>query len=144
MRLYPPVWSIGRRALEDVTIDGTRIGKGALVVASQWTIQRDGRFWPDPLRFDPERFAGLDRPRRARPAYFPFGDGARRCIGESLAWTVGVTTLAALVGTTRFSPEPATEIAPLSYLFLLYPGHRHASAPASPLRRGLPMRVHRV
>ena len=144
MRLFPPVWSVGRRALEDLTIGGTLVPKGALVVASQWTIQRDQRFWPDPLRFDPDRFAGADRPRRPRPAYFPFGDGPRRCIGESLAWTVGVTTLSALVGTTRFTPMPATAIAPLSYLFLLYPGHRPASARSSSLRRGLPMHVHRA
>lgn len=143
MRLYPPVWSVGRRALEDVAIDGVPIRQNALVVASQWAIHRDPRFWADPLRFDPDRFAGPDRPRRPRPAFFPFGDGPRRCIGESLAWTVGVTTLSVLVGTTRFSPMEGTEIAPLSYLFLLYPGHRPKAERSAEYRRGLPMRVHR-
>lgn len=143
MRLYPPVWSIGRRALEAVSIADVLVPKHALVVASQWTIQRDARFWPDPLRFDPDRFAGPDRPRRPRPAYFPFGDGARRCIGESLAWTVGVTALETLIRTTRFANVPEMEIAPLSYLFLLYPGFRSAGRSA-PFRRGLPMQIYRA
>ena len=57
MRLYPPAWVVGRRALEDVELGGYRVPAGTLTVVSQWVTHRDPRWWPDPLRFDPDRFA---------------------------------------------------------------------------------------
>ncbi|HET9370165.1 MAG TPA: cytochrome P450 [Vicinamibacterales bacterium] len=141
MRLYPPVWSVGRRALDDVTIGGCRLARNDVAVVSQWVIHRDPRFWPDPLRFDPSRFAGTERARRPRAAYFPFGDGARRCIGESLAWMIGTVVLATLTPRLRFEHLPDHRPAPVPYLFLLSPGHVAASTPGAKARPGLPMRV---
>lgn len=95
MRLYPPAWIIGRQAITDTALGPWRIPTGTIVFASQWLMHRDARFFPDPERFTPERWLA-DQPDNARGAYFPFGAGVRKCIGESFAWTEAILVLAAL------------------------------------------------
>lgn len=140
MRLYPPVWSIGRRVRETARIDGHAIPRGSFVMLNPWVIHRDPRFWPDPERFDPDRFSPETASLRPREAYFPFGDGRRRCIGEPFAWLLGVTALATLARRVRLVPDATREVRPLTYLFLLYPGSRPRGS-RDRLVRGLPMRV---
>jgi len=101
MRLYPPAWIIGRRALKDYEVGGYRLPEGALVLLSQFVTHRDPRFFPDPLRFDPERWTPEAKATRPQFAYFPFGGGPRRCIGEGFAWMEGVLILAALAQNWR-------------------------------------------
>jgi cytochrome P450 len=103
MRIYPPVWVVGRRALEDVTIGDYEVPARTIVITSQYLIHRDERFWPDPLEFRPERWLD-DAAQAARPkfAYFPFGGGGRVCIGEAFAWTEGVILLAVMARRWRF------------------------------------------
>lgn len=96
MRLFPPAWIVGREALADVEIGGCTIPRGAMVFASQWLIHRDARFFDDPLRFDPDRWLPHREAALPRYAYFPFGAGGRKCIGESFAWTEGTLVLATL------------------------------------------------
>ena len=84
MRLYPPAWAVGRRALEDVEIGGYTIPKGTVVLFSQYLLHRDARFFPDPDRFDPDRWLPDRQKGRPKFAYFPFGGGTRVCIGESV------------------------------------------------------------
>ena len=67
-----------------------------MVFASQWLIHRDARFFDDPLRFDPDRWLPHREAALPRYAYFPFGAGGRKCIGESFAWTEGTLVLATL------------------------------------------------
>jgi cytochrome P450 len=102
MRIYPPAWTMGRRALEPHQIGDYEIEKDALVLTSQWVVHHDPRWWPDPLAFRPERW----RPeaRRLRFSYFPFGGGARLCIGESFAWTEAILLLAAIAQRWSFTP----------------------------------------
>jgi cytochrome P450 len=69
---------------------------GAVVLLSQWVTHRDPRWWPDPERFDPERFNLENKTSRPRWAYFPFGGGARQCIGESFAWMEAILLIATL------------------------------------------------
>jgi len=95
MRLYPPVPSIPRETTERLELGGYTIPGGTTVAPMQWTIHRDDRFWSDPERFDPGRFAGEDD--RPRFAYFPFGGGPRRCIGKQFALVEGKLILATLV-----------------------------------------------
>lgn len=83
MRLYPPVYSTERMAAIDTEIMGYPIPAGTLIVSSPWITHRHPDFWPDPDRFDPDRFLG-EHDRR-RYAYFPFGGGQRSCIGEHFA-----------------------------------------------------------
>jgi cytochrome P450 len=96
MRLYPAVWGIGRRALEDCELGGYRVPAGSNVFILQWRTQRDSRFFPDPDRFDPERWR--DDPVRSgkipRFAYFPFGGGPRVCVGASFAMMEATLLLA--------------------------------------------------
>lgn len=86
LRLYPPAWALfGREAIEDVELGGYKIRKGAYLSLFPWVTQRDERFFPDPLRFDPERFAPGNAEQIDPFAYFPFGAGPHICIGKSFA-----------------------------------------------------------
>lgn len=109
LRLYPPVWTMGREALEDIELGGNPIPKGTLVLASQWVIQRDARWFPAPLEFRPERWTDEFRGALPRFAYFPFGGGARSCIGENFAWTEMVLVLATVASRWRLSMTPESE-----------------------------------
>ncbi|HEY0075737.1 MAG TPA: cytochrome P450 [Abditibacteriaceae bacterium] len=96
MRLYPPAWALGRRSINDCEIMGYPIPKDSLVLVSQWVMHRDERFWPEPLKFDPERFTEEAKAARPKFAYFPFGSGPRTCIGEAFAWMEGALLIATL------------------------------------------------
>lgn len=85
MRLYPSAWSLSRRALGDDEIGGYFIPKDAIVAMSPYTMHRHPDFWSEPEKFDPERFAPEQVAARPRFAYFPFGGGARQCIGNHFA-----------------------------------------------------------
>ena len=106
MRLYPPAWAIGRLAIADHEVGGYRIPKGALVLVSPYVMHRDPRFFPEPQRFRPERFTQEAKEARPQFAYFPFGGGVRRCIGEGFAWTEGALLLATLARRWRLRPAP--------------------------------------
>ena len=96
MRLYPPAYAIGRRALERYTVAGVVIPAGSLVVVSPLVTQRDARWFPDPERFDPDRWTPDAQATRPKFSYFPFGGGTRMCIGDQFAWTEGILVLATL------------------------------------------------
>ena len=93
MRLYPPAWMMGRRCLHPVTIGGESVRAGAVFILSQWVTHRDPELFPLSLQFCPQRWLGAPPPRLA---YFPFGAGARLCIGEPLARLEGTLILALL------------------------------------------------
>jgi cytochrome P450 len=103
MRIFPPVWVVGRRALEDVTIGDYEVPRRTIVITSQYLIHRDERHWPNAMEFRPERWLD-EAAKEARPkfAYFPFGGGGRVCIGEGFAWTEGVLLLAVMARRWRF------------------------------------------
>ena len=94
MRLYPPAWIIGRRAIEDYRSAATCVPARSIVVMSPYVLQRDARFFPEPERFDPDRWTPEFKAALPPFAYFPFGGGPRRCIGESFAWMELVLVLA--------------------------------------------------
>jgi len=126
MRLYPPAWVVARTAIEDYTMrTGERIPKGAHLIASQLVVHHDPRWWPDPMRFDPSRFTVEAKSERPRFAYFPFGGGARYCIGEGFAWMEGVLMLATVVQSwTLQLPDPSMEILPITPKFTIRPKER--------------------
>ena len=93
LRLYPPAWTIIRQAVHKVRIGRYEIPRGANVLMSQYILQRDARYFPNPERFDPDRWKG-ENPNLADTAYFPFGGGPRSCVGEPFAWTEGVLIIA--------------------------------------------------
>jgi len=96
MRLFPPAYVIGRRALEDYSLGGYHVPARSLVLVSQYVTHRDVRWWPEPERFDPERFTPERSADRPKFAYFPFGAGTRVCIGEQFAWMEGTLALATI------------------------------------------------
>jgi cytochrome P450 len=106
MRLYPPAWAIGRLALKDHEVGGYTIPAKSLVLLSPYVTQRDARYFPDPTRFDPERWTEEARESRPQFAYFPFGGGPRRCIGEGFAWMEGILLLASLARNWRMRLVP--------------------------------------
>lgn len=128
LRLYPPGWVIGRTAREEYAVRGHTMPAGTVVLVSQWVTHRDPRWFPEPERFDPDRWLRPDPPARPRYAYFPFGGGTRKCLGEGLAWLEGTLLLAALAGEWRPRLEPGCRVEPQP-LVTLRP------------RYGLPMRL---
>ncbi len=115
LRLYPPAWLMGREAVADHEVDGHTIGAGDVVLLSQWLTHRDPRWWPEPGRFLPERWLDGSAGDRPRWAFFPFGAGLRRCIGEGFAWTEGVLAIATIASRWTLRPVPgrAVELEPL-------------------------------
>jgi cytochrome P450 len=99
MRLYPPIWLISRRAIGPDMIDGYPVAPGTLVCLSQWVLHRDERYWPDPDRFRPERFAAPAR--IPSHAYLPFGGGERVCLGQHFAMVEAVLALVAVLQRVR-------------------------------------------
>ena len=85
LRLCPPVWVAPRRALEDLTLGGVFIPKGAHVLVSQYVTHRDPRYFKDPDKFIPERWSGDFEKSLPKGAYFPFGAGSRKCLGDQFA-----------------------------------------------------------
>jgi cytochrome P450 len=111
MRLYPPVYLIGREAVRDLELGGYRVPRGMTVFMSQWVTHRDGRFFEAPLEFRPERWeSGLAR-RLPKYAYFPFGGGPRVCIGNGFAMLEAVLLLATIGQRYRFTLEPDPPVA---------------------------------
>jgi cytochrome P450 len=112
MRLYPPAWAMGRYAREDFHLGEFFLPAKTTVLMSQFITHRDARFFPDPLRFDPERFTPENKARRAKLTYFPFGAGVRQCIGESFAGMEGTLLLATLAQKWKLKLVPGHPVEP--------------------------------
>lgn len=110
MRLYPPVWAIGRSALEPLSVGGKQIGAGTQFMLPQWVVHRDPAWFPDPLSFVPERWLSDAAQRIPRFAYFPFGGGPRICIGNHFAMLEATLALASIVRQVRLSLPDAFEL----------------------------------
>ena len=109
MRLYPPAWAMGRMSTRPVTLGPYRIPPGAHFFFSQYVMHRSAEFFPDPLRFDPSRHTPENKAGRDKFVYFPFGGGARQCIGESFAWMEGILAIATIASRWRMrymDPHP--------------------------------------
>lgn len=111
MRLYPPAWALSRLAMQDHEIAGYHIPAGSLCMLSPYVMHRNPKYFPDPERFDPERWTQEAKDRRPKFSYFPFGGGPRMCIGERFAWTEGVLLLATIGQRWRMRLEPAQRVA---------------------------------
>jgi cytochrome P450 len=112
MRLYPPAWIIGRRAIAAYEMRGYTVPARSIVLMSQWIVHRDGRYYTDPERFDPDRWTPEFKASIPPFAYFPFGGGPRRCIGESFAWMELTLILAMLAQRWRFDLVPHHPVVP--------------------------------
>ncbi|HMH15632.1 MAG TPA: cytochrome P450 [Edaphobacter sp.] len=126
MRLYPPAWAMGRMSTKPVTLGPYRIPPGAHFFFSQYMMSRTPEYYPNPLRFDPDRFTPENKATRPKFTYFPFGGGSRQCIGESFAWMEGVFSIATIaqrwrmtyLGTTPPVPQAKITLRPRDPLMM--------------------------
>ena len=130
MRVYPPVWAITRRAVVDYAFGPWLVPAGTTIGMSQYVMHRDPRYYPEPDRFDPNRWTDAEIAKRPRYSYFPFGGGPRLCIGEKFAWMEATLILACLCQ---------------SWEAHLAPGHQIRLRPLIALRPdgGMPIRLER-
>jgi cytochrome P450 len=128
LRLYSPIHSLSRVALEDDTIGGYHIPKGTTIYVSLYATHRLPSLWPDPDRFDPARFTAENIERRPRFAFIPFAAGHRNCVGASL----GVVEL-----------KVAVAMIAQRYELNVAPGHRVEGAAGTVMhaRYGMKMRI---
>ena len=131
LRLYPPAWVLTRRAEADDRVCGVDVPAGTLAIVSPWLLHRRPADWPDPSRFDPDRFAG-ERSAAPRGGYLPFGAGPRLCIGRDFALVETVLALAALLRGWEVSPAPRREPVRVDALVTLRP---HGGLPLIVRRR---------
>jgi cytochrome P450 len=99
---------IGRQAEVDLELCGHDVPAGTVLLLPPFLVQRDPRWFPDPLRFDPERWDESVEVKRPRYSYFPFGGGPRLCIGESFAWMEGELLLATIAQRWRPRLQPGS------------------------------------
>jgi cytochrome P450 len=110
MRLYPPAWAMGRQSTAPIEIGPYRFPTGTYFFFSQYIMQRSAENFPDPLRFEPERFTAERKAARPKFAYFPFGGGNRQCIGESFAWMEAILLTATIAQRWRLRLVPGQTI----------------------------------
>jgi cytochrome P450 len=121
---------VGRRALEDYPVDQYVVPARSIIVVSPYLMQRDARFFPEPERFLPDRWTPEFKASLPPFAYFPFGGGARRCIGESFAWMELVLVASTIAQRWRLRLVPDHPVVPQPVVTLR-------------LKHGLKMTVHR-
>ncbi|MFO0585928.1 MAG: cytochrome P450 [Polyangiaceae bacterium] len=120
MRLYPPAWIVGRRAIEEDVIGGYTIPRDSYVFVSPWVTHRHTAFWSNPEGFDPDRFLPENAASIHRYAYVPFGAGPRICIGQGFAMIEAQLLLATLwqrfrldlVSSHKVVPQPSITLRP--------------------------------
>jgi cytochrome P450 len=129
LRLYPPAYILARETVAPMEIGGYSMPLGSTIIFSQWVMHRDPRYYDDPDVFRPERWLDGLADRLPPGAYFPFGDGPRRCIGQGFALLEAAIVTATLA--QKFS-------------FRLVPGHPIVAEPLVTLRprHGILMNLH--
>ncbi len=128
LRITPPVWLLSRRVTREIRLGDYTLEPGSVAFLAPWATHRHPRYWDNPEGYDPERFAEGAGEGRPTYAYFPFGAGPRKCIGEVFALVEATLLLATLA--RRFAPD-------------LLPGVVPDPEPVITLRPrgGLPMRM---
>lgn len=122
LRLYPPAYIMAREAVEPCEIGGYELRPGSTIIFSQWVMHRDPRFYDDPEAFRPERWLDGLQDRLPPGAYFPFGDGPRRCIGQGFALLEAAIVIGTLAQKFRFRLVPGHPVMP-EPLVTLRPRH---------------------
>lgn len=124
LRLYPPAWIFGRTTTADIEVGQWHLPTGSVILTSQFAMHRDPRYWDSALAFKPQRWLDAEgqfsekAPGQPRGAWFPFGYGKRKCIGDQFALTEAVLVLATLA--QRWAPQlvPGTDVQPFGAITL--------------------------
>ena len=114
MRLYPPVWTMGRFVQNDYMLGGYTIPKGASLMFSQFVMHHNSKYYDNPETFDPDRWTEEFKMHLPRFSYFPFGGGIRGCVGESFAWQEGILLIATISSywSMRLAPNQRIKLRP--------------------------------
>jgi cytochrome P450 len=120
LRMYPPAWILGRRALGRDRIGGYDVPADTVVAICIYTVHRHTEFWESPDVFDPERFLPERSARRHKFAYIPFGAGPRQCIGNSFGLMEATLAIACVAQRFQLRLLPGVQVAPQA-LFVLRP-----------------------
>ncbi len=114
MRLYPPVWTMGRYVENDYDVGEYTIPAGASILMSQYVMHHDPRYYEEPEQFNPDRWTAEFKTQLPRFSYFPFGGGIRGCIGEPFAWIEGILIIATIAQkwTMRLIPGQRIKLDP--------------------------------
>ena len=120
LRLSPPTWIFVRVACgADRLPSGTRLAPGTRLYLSPYSLHRHPDHFPEPHRFDPERFYNPQRPAPPKYSYFPFGGGPRVCIGQTLAELSALLIFVIMVQRLQLSLLPGQSVAPRPHITLL-------------------------
>jgi cytochrome P450 len=130
LRLYPAAWAIFREATGEAPLGDYRVKDGSAMILPQFSIHRDGRYFDDPLTFDPSRWTR--RSAGSADAYFPFGSGPHACIGRQFALAGATLSVAGLVRDLDID-VPADTLEEFQATITLRPG---GSVPATVERAG--------
>jgi cytochrome P450 len=122
MRLYPPVWVMGRRAVSGYKVGKYYVPARAIILLSQYVMHHDERYYSEPEKFDPDRWTPEAKARRPKYAYFPFGGGPRMCVGEQFAWMEGILLIATLAQKWKMRLVPGHPVK-MQPLITLRPKH---------------------
>jgi cytochrome P450 len=112
MRLYPPIWAFSRQAINDYKLDQYTVPAGGLITISPYVTHHDARFYPDPFKFDPDRWTPELKAARPKFAFFPFGGGPRQCIGDGFAWMEAILLIATFAQKWRLRLVPGQTVVP--------------------------------
>lgn len=118
LRLYPPAWSLARKALAEDDLGGYVLPASTIILMSPYVTHRHPAFWEEPERFDPDRFTPERVAVRPRYAYFPFGGGPRQCIGNTFALMEAHLILATVAQRYRLRLVPDHPVEPQALLTL--------------------------
>jgi cytochrome P450 len=112
LRLYPPAYILARTSTEPFSLGGYEFPRDTTVLISQWVTHRDARFFGAPDEFRPERWLNGAGVKVSAGAYFPFGDGPRRCIGQGFAMLEAALVVATIAQRFRFHLVPGHLVQP--------------------------------
>jgi enediyne biosynthesis protein E7 len=122
LRLYPPAWTLGRRAIGDDEIGGYYVPANTVIAICLYTLHRHPGFWEQPDVFDPGRFSGENSRGRHKFAYIPFGAGPRQCIGNNFGLMEAALVIACVLQRFELHLLHAEDVHPQA-IFVLRP-HR--------------------
>lgn len=134
LRLYSPAWLVTRQTTEAVRLKDVELPAGEDVVWSPYTLHRDPGLYPDPLRFDPDRWLP-ERPQPPKGAFIPFGAGKRQCMGNEFALAEATLITAMIASRWRLRPVKGPAVRPVGAI-TLHPSTLRMTAEArTPARR---------
>jgi pentalenene oxygenase len=116
LRLYPPAWAIPRTCVRETSLAGRTLPAGSIVVFSPYVLHRRPDVFPQPDRFDPDRWTA---PAAHRTSFLPFGAGATRCIGEEFGLTEATLVLASVAARWNLSRPPGATVSPAARAVLV-------------------------